>query len=109
MERSNQGKLTKRQLHQRYAKYLVSIVAIFTTANQDDDARAGPQISCEVHKQKFADYRLPKCKNYIPWVLGHISADILRGLRLHNAGKTKLSEIGRVLSVPAVKPKHPPY
>ena len=48
--------------------------------------------------------------SYILWVLGHSSVEPAlshTNLHLRNAGKTKLFDIGRGLTVPAVEPPKP--
>ena len=108
-EHFNKETLTKRQLHQRYAKYWLSLLA-----------KGFPQLVQPTHvlfRRFYAKYSYIYFANdfpnvigensYITWVLGHSSVEpalSYTNLHLRNAGKMKLFDIGRGLTVPAVEP-----
>ena len=108
----NKETLTKRQLHQRYAKYWLSLLA-----------KGFPQLVQPTHvlfRRFYAKYSFlyfnedfPNVigeNSFITWVLGHSSVEpalSYTNLHLRNAGKMKLFDIGRGLTVPAVEPPKP--
>jgi hypothetical protein len=103
------NKLDKRGLHQRYAKYWLSLLR-----------KGMPQLVQPTHvlfRRFFAKYSFlyfaedfPNVigeNSFITWVLGHTSVEpalSYTNLHIRNAGKLKLFEVGKALQVPAVIP-----
>ena len=106
----NKEKLTKRQLHQRFAKYWLQLLA-----------KGFPQLVKPTHvllRRFYAKYSFLYFQDdfeniigensYISWVLGHTSVEpalSYTNLQLRSAGKLKLWDVGRALAVPAVAPR----
>jgi hypothetical protein len=102
----NKDTLSKRGLHQRYAKYWLQLLAT-----------GFPQLVKPTHvllrrfysKYSFLYFRddfanIIGENNYISWVLGHTSVEpalSYTNLHLRNAGKLDLWAVGRTLQVPA--------
>jgi hypothetical protein len=111
-EHFNKDKLDKRQIHQRYSKYMMTLLY-----------KGFPQLVRPTHvllRRTYAKYSylyfqadFPNViaeNTYVTWVLGHTSvtsALSYTNLHLRNAGKLKLFSIGKNLQVPAAIPAKP--
>jgi hypothetical protein len=101
--------LTKKELHQRYSKYWLSLLR-----------KGFPNLVLPTHvlfRRFYAKYSFlyfaedfPNAgvigeNSFITWVLGHSSVEVAlsyTNLQLRNAGKMKLFHTGRRLEVPAL-------
>ena len=108
----NKEKLTKRELHQRFAKYWLQLLA-----------KGFPQLVKPTHvllRRFYAKYgflyfqedfdNIIGENSYISWVLGHTSVEpalSYTNLHLRCAGKLKLWDVGRALKVPTVAQRSP--
>jgi hypothetical protein len=108
----NKKKLTKRELHQSFAKHWLQLLS-----------KGFPQLVKPTHvlmRRLYAKYSFiyfqddfPNVvgeNSYISWVLGHTSVEpalSYTNLQIKNAGKIKLFEIGQALKVPAASQRSP--